>query len=72
MDVSTESFEKALDKIRELSKRNSELLNSIKKAFGIAGNIPEDNPNEDWGDVNQSIQKIHDILDDAIQKAKEE
>ena len=42
--VSKQSFEKALDKIRELSKQNAELLGALKKiAYGsyyYADNIP--------------------------------
>ena len=45
-----------------------EMLDAMKRAFHILGNIPEDL--QDWALVNLQIQEAHDILDDAIYAAK--
>ena len=45
-----------------------EMLDAMKRAVRILGNIPEDL--QDWALVNLQIQEAHDILDDAIYAAK--
>ena len=47
-----------------------EMLDAMRRSFDIIGNIPEDLSS--WNETNSAIQEAHDILEEAIRKAKRE